>query len=361
MLSFVFFHYLCTMISLARHIQLLLLEHDCVIVPNLGGFIANHAEARYNDSGDALFLPPFRSIGFNPQLQVNDGLLVQSYMTAYDASYPAACLQMEQDVEMIINILDRNGVVELEGVGTITKSLGNKITFSSYEAGILTPSLYGLYSFEMESLEHVINAKKAEELLTNDSELLIKPQDENNKKEHRKTITITLNRKLIDIAVSAAAAIILFFGVSYPTLHRNASDSDTCVASACAVTPNNEVKSHIPQSKESASTTQIKKDVNKEVKKDENNVVEDSTREKEESIEEPKFAIVLASYVSQANATEYIELMKKQGFTESRYVKKGKVSRILYSGFQTEDEAYKTLTELRKQSGEFAQAWVLAL
>ena len=32
------------MITLAKHIELLLLEHDCVIVPGLGGFIANHAD-----------------------------------------------------------------------------------------------------------------------------------------------------------------------------------------------------------------------------------------------------------------------------------------------------------------------------
>ena len=70
------------MISLARHIELLLLEHDCVIVPGLGGFIANHADARYTGDEEHLFLPPYRTIGFNQQLQVNDGLLVQSYMAA---------------------------------------------------------------------------------------------------------------------------------------------------------------------------------------------------------------------------------------------------------------------------------------
>ena len=62
------------MISLARHIELLLLEHDCVIVPGLGGFIANHTEARYTGDEEHLFLPPYRTIGFNQQLQVNDGL-----------------------------------------------------------------------------------------------------------------------------------------------------------------------------------------------------------------------------------------------------------------------------------------------
>ena len=87
------------MITLARHIELLLLEHDCVIVPGFGGFIANHVEAQYSGEQEQLFLPPYRTIGFNQQLKVNDGLLLQSYMAAYDASYPAAYLQMEKDIE----------------------------------------------------------------------------------------------------------------------------------------------------------------------------------------------------------------------------------------------------------------------
>ena len=43
------------MISLAKHIELLLLDHDCVIVPELGTFIANHASACYNEYDDSLF------------------------------------------------------------------------------------------------------------------------------------------------------------------------------------------------------------------------------------------------------------------------------------------------------------------
>lgn len=67
------------MFKLDRHIEILLLENDCVIVPGLGGFVAHHAEASY-DENDALFLPPYRTLGFNPVLQMNDSLLVQSYI-----------------------------------------------------------------------------------------------------------------------------------------------------------------------------------------------------------------------------------------------------------------------------------------
>ena len=75
------------MIELSKHIECLLLRHNCVIVPGLGGFVTQYVPARYVPE-EELFFPPFRSVGFNPRLTLNDGLLVQSYMQAYDTSYP---------------------------------------------------------------------------------------------------------------------------------------------------------------------------------------------------------------------------------------------------------------------------------
>ena len=76
-------------IELERHIEILLLSNDCVIVPNLGGFMAHHVDARY-DERDYTFLPPLRTLGFNPKLRLNDSLLALSYVDAYDISYPDA-------------------------------------------------------------------------------------------------------------------------------------------------------------------------------------------------------------------------------------------------------------------------------
>ena len=65
-------YYFCNMIELSKHIEVLLLENDCVIVPGLGGFIAHKRQAAYSiQKGE--FMPPLRTIGFNPQLIMNDG------------------------------------------------------------------------------------------------------------------------------------------------------------------------------------------------------------------------------------------------------------------------------------------------
>ena len=71
--------------ELARHIEVLLLDNDCVIVPGLGGFVTHHISARRVES-ESRFLPPYRTLGFSPKMVLNDGLLVQSYMQAYDTN-----------------------------------------------------------------------------------------------------------------------------------------------------------------------------------------------------------------------------------------------------------------------------------
>ena len=148
--------------EIERHIESLLLRNDCVIVPDLGGFVAHHVDARYSEE-ECLFLPPTRMLGFNPQLTMNDSLLVQSYADTYDLSYPEALGRVEQEVAALRSALDEEGHCELEGLGTLYKNQEGKLSFAPCEAGILTPSLYALDSFEVKPLETAAKSEAEEE------------------------------------------------------------------------------------------------------------------------------------------------------------------------------------------------------
>ena len=345
------------MISLARHIELLLLEHDCVIVPGLGGFIANHADARYTGGEEHLFLPPYRTIGFNQQLQVNDGLLVQSYMTAYDTSYPSANLQMEKDLGKMMYELEMKGEYELENIGTLKKGLNQNISFVAPETGALTPSLYGLYSYEMKSLQHVIKEKDIQRTLQAAASMHIAKKDneqETTDDRQRKDVVIHLNRRWLDFGISAAAAVLLFFCFSYLTMNGVNNGSDTVMAAFPTmdkVTTNSHPAAPVTQPTQPEMETKAEKA--------ETNVL--AKTEAPAKADEAKFTIVLATYVSQDNAERYIKTLAKDGFDQARYVKNGKVSRILYSNYADEATAQQALTSLRKESSEFAEAWILEL
>lgn len=359
------------MISLARHIELLLLEHDCVIVPGLGGFIVNYADATYCGKGENIFLPPYRTIGFNQQLQVNDGLLIQSYMSIYDTSYPFANLQLEQDLEKILHELDIKGTYELENLGMLKKGINNNISFIAQDSTALTPSLYGLYSYEILPLQHILQEREIEQNMQAASSMGITGHEltpANTTK--RRDVIIRINRHWLDFGISVAAAVVLFFCFSYPALNNISTETDTVVA---AFTPMSKTNLQTP-------TLTVEKSFNKNVSaapSATNNQTEQETESAKEQIlpindpatienassmtTAPRYAIVLASYVSRPNAEDYIQKLAKSGLKEARFVKDGKVSRILYSGFQTEVEAKAALNRLRLQNNDFSEAWILAL
>ena len=134
------------MIELARHIEILLLENDCVIVPGLGGFIAHYRTAKYDENSDE-FYPPVRVIGFNARLVMNDGLLVQSYMQTYNTDFPDATRKIEKTVTRIKELLYTAGQAELNHIGVLYYNMNGTYTFEPSEEIFLTPSFYGLKPF----------------------------------------------------------------------------------------------------------------------------------------------------------------------------------------------------------------------
>lgn len=191
------------MIELSKHIEILLLENDCVIVPELGGFIAHYQPAHYEED-EGIFLPPLRTVGFNPELTMNDGLLTQSYMHAYHTDFPDAVRKIAIQVEEMKEILYKEGVVELHGIGKLHYTIYNTYEFHPNEGGIISPSLYGLDAISIRPLSAIMEELPMEEK----EEPKVLPMKE--KKEYR------LNPKWWSNAVAVAVAAILFFVLSVP-------------------------------------------------------------------------------------------------------------------------------------------------
>ena len=189
------------MIELAQHIETLLLENDCVIVPGFGGFVAHYSPAT-RVKEENIFLPPTRTIGFNPQLKLNDGVLVQSYMSAYDTSFADASRIVEKEVNEFIGLLHEEGKAHLDNIGEIHYNIYGNYEFVPYDYKITTPSLYGLDSFEMHELS----------VLQQKEKVWIPAHPE----KEKKTFEISINRAYLRNAAAMIAAIVLFFAFSTP-------------------------------------------------------------------------------------------------------------------------------------------------
>lgn len=347
------------MIELQRHIEILLLENDCVIVPQFGGFMAHHVEARY-DKNDNSFLPPLRTIGFNPQLTMNDSLLVQSYIEAYDLSYPEALHRIEDEVNELRQQLESDGYYELNDLGVLNINLDGNISFEPCEAGILTPDLYGLSNFGMLPLSAQMAQDKqasievteketaqpdAPQALSLDEILNGSIKDNNDKHYH-------IPQAWVRNAVAAAAVVIMFFllptKTGNPTHYKISTGSiDTGMLIRL-----------LPKAK---STSEMKWNV---VPKDSVRGKNKNTNKKEQivdiqSTKKEYYSIVLASRTTKTNAIRYVDRLHADGmpdvFVHSNHLGSAKV---LYGKFTTEQEARKNLRTLTNKE-EFKDSWVM--
>lgn len=370
------------MIELQRHIEILLLTNDCVIVPGLGGFMAHHIEARF-DEEDNTFVPPLRTLGFNQNLTMNDSLLVQSYIECYDISYPEALRRIEDEVNELRQHLQTEGSFELNDIGMLTLNSEGNIEFRPCEAGILTPGLYGLGTFEMEPLQKAVTVmvegqRSKDEGQPDEPMVLQVAEDEQQEvAEEEKEPVIVIKLSWLRNAVAVAAAVLAFFMIATPV-----SNSQLDIQKGV------QQSSIIPLSKQETLTTWGDEALVPELEKQnplqwnigeesdkQNSLQEDLCAElndKEEiTSEQPaadvtevtppavEYCIVLACQVSQKNADGLMALLQENGFNNA-YITNKKFRRVCYGHYATNDEATSDLRQLRQQSKKlFGEGWVM--
>ena len=383
-------------IELERHIEILLLDNDCVIVPGLGGFTAHHIEARYDDA-DGVFLPPLRTLGFNPQLKINDSLLVQSYIEAYDISYPEALRRIESEVDELCQRLANDGYYEMTDIGVLEVNEDGNTIFTPCEAGILTPGLYGLSSFEMKPMvmdvaeEISPSAQKAKSATTVPLTTKVFDQptpqqsgeedntDSVSEEEAEKTICIKVSW-LRNAGITAAAAILLllvFLPISHSGLQNvNIGDFNGTSFFSKLMPKDSQMNniniSDIKSGNKGAAMKDLDKDSQKKsikeavedsMKYSGKNSEKDSEKDSGKAIEKATaktdtFCIVLASCIPQKNAERYVEQLHNKGFDKAFTMVNNKMVRVVYGNYTSESEAYSDLQKIRSND-EFEQAWIL--
>lgn len=360
------------MIELAQHIETLLLENDCVIVPGFGGFVAHYSPAT-RVKEENIFLPPTRTIGFNPQLKLNDGVLVQSYMSAYDTSFADASRIVEKEVNEFIGLLHEEGKAHLDNIGEIQSNIYGNYEFVPYDYKITTPSLYGLDSFEIHELSALQQKEK----------VLIPTYPE----KEKKTFEISINRAYLRNAAAMIAAIVLFFAFSTPVENTDVQKNnyaqllpselfEQIEKQSVAVTPvyvkNDAAQQAKKFSASSASTktssakkhTTDKAKTSKPIAVREVKVVKQETAapapavKSQESANHP-FHIIVAGGISLKDAEAIATQLKSKGFADAKALNTDDKVRVSISSFNNRDEATKQLLELRKNE-TYKNAWLLA-
>ncbi len=130
--------------TLADHLRPLLRDHDCVIIPDFGGLVAEYTSAKVQPAGRHLLSPPTRQVAFNQALTRNDGLLVDTLREQLGLSAAEAREHLRQAVAMLHYELKAQQRTELPGIGVFRQQVGRGLQFEYTGTENLLAAAFGL-------------------------------------------------------------------------------------------------------------------------------------------------------------------------------------------------------------------------
>lgn len=329
------------MFDISRHLKTLLLEHNCVIVPDLGGFVAQYVPAYY-DAEAKKFYPPTRKVAFNSDLTMNDGLLVQSLMQVYDATYPEMQLAVEDKVRDIKEQLFSVGSYELSGIGRLAPNLEGKTEFEPAREDIASPELFGL-----ELVDAIPATSQGAVRLTGG----IVRREGNG-------YVVRVHRRLANVAAATVAALFCYFSWTAPAESTDGRPNEAKLFSTELVMP----QAIKPDVKKEKAEPVIKAAPAKETE------TQESVTEKAEPVTEVQtpatqtkaFTLVVAQGLTRDLAEGMVNRLAAKGLNEAKVVAEGRYFSVHYGGFDTYDEGLLFLKS-KHDVNDLAQSWVLSV
>ncbi len=179
--------------ELSSFIKDLLFQHDCVIVPDFGGFVANYRPAGINYNLNT-FSPPGKDISFNRSLINNDGLLIGHISEVTGMSYVDAKNWVSGRVKEWKRKLEKGKKTELDDIGVFQMGKDRNLLFEPVNSVNFLVDAFGLSDFQFVPLETFEKSKITGKIIKE-------------KKEHLRS-NKTLRRVLVAVPIVAVLALV---------------------------------------------------------------------------------------------------------------------------------------------------------
>ena len=150
--------------TLATYISDLLYRYECVIVPNLGGFVSNEISAKVNHFTHT-FYAPSKQLTFNVNLQNNDGLLANYIALSQNVSFSKATEFINKEVEAWKKVL-KNETLAVENIGTFTLNTNGNYIFEPVNTVNYLTTSFGLNSLDSPAIKRLEYKQKVKQLET---------------------------------------------------------------------------------------------------------------------------------------------------------------------------------------------------
>ncbi len=115
-----------------KYIRSLLYEHDCVVIPDFGGFIAHYSSASVHPIRHT-FVPPSKEIAFNEMLKLNDGMLISYIASGEGISRDEAAKKVRDFADSVRDDIRRHQKYVFEEIGTLTLNFEQKLQFEPFK------------------------------------------------------------------------------------------------------------------------------------------------------------------------------------------------------------------------------------
>ena len=319
--------------NIFSHIAYLLTKHECVIVPGFGALVHSYMPATAMDGG--VFASPTVSLGFNPELKHNDGILADSLKRERKISYKDANKMVSDFSVRLDNLLKNKKEVAIPQVGRFILSENKKIIFSPATDLSANADQFGFKNFHMPLLSEIVAPQP-----------LAKEEPEKSR-ENKQVVMVPLSKRLLT-AASVAAIALIFMLFSTPIDNKDipmqyAGMFSSYTFSMPEIIPVDSLEEQVVENVE-------KQDTEVPAVQQEIIPVVNSSDD---------YLIIIASFPNRREAERMLSHFKKE-FDSASIIERSDRTRIYIRSFQDKAEAEYFLDNFRQDNPKHKDAWLLS-
>lgn len=309
----------------------LLFTNDCVVLPGFGGFVAKYKGAALNETIHAVY-PPQKTIGFNPQIHTNDGLLISAYCSVKNITYNDAKSEVENWVNQQHLMLQRGEKLVWNQLGVLFQDKTGKLQFIPDGKMNFSLESYGLQRIQLTPVVREI--QEVTPVIELETPVLETPAQVAIKKGSSVIwkVAAVLAFPLLGIGIFAASSKLKNTDWQY------ASFKLFGIKSRIAEYTPNERQLQITNNaiQEEADSTFVYHLESSDVK----NAMADHLPSKKSK---PKFEIIVGAFSVHANAANYVKQLKEMGFPAYEAGRRGNLQLVALQSAEDRNSAVQLL------------------
>lgn len=337
--------------ALQSRIAELMYDHDCVIVPGFGGFIANY-KAAFIHPRVQLVSPPSKQLSFNRSLKRNDGLLANYISEKEGVTYESALDFIERTVKSYEQELRSGNRLELSKIGILYLDRELKLRFIPDEETNFLKSSFGLPVLNLDPIAIV--------------DVPIVNINQNKKSTIRPWVAAAV---LLPLALVASLSFNGFFeGKEYDVASLNPFRGQSVISNYNPSIERNITEVHsellnlesaILNAGDAATISlnlQTEDNLHSEIIVRINETIEPEPVSSVSTIGNPGlFFLVAGAFEIEENASKLVNTLKQEGFDASIIGKRGRLHLVSYGAYTSSDSANSALNNLKQNN---RSAWV---